>query len=73
MHQLYVPLRLDGRLNRVKLTVREFSDGGGRHYAVDFVELKQGPDRYKAPAGSDLSTGCYRATDYQMAYERGAA
>ena len=42
VHRLYAPFRLDGRLNRVKLTVREFTDGAKRHYAVDFAEIEPG-------------------------------
>ena len=46
VHHFWVPFRLDGRLNRVKLTVREFTDGTKRHYAVDFVEIE--PDVLEA-------------------------
>ena len=52
----YIPFRLDRRLNRVKLTVREFTDGDRQQYAVDFVEMVAGPDRYTAPAGIDVET-----------------
>ena len=52
IHRFYAPFRLDGRLNRVKLTVREFTDGAKRHYAVDFVEIAE-PDVISelAPSG----------------------
>ena len=52
----YAPLRLDGRSNRVKLTVREYSDGSRRHYAVDFVDV--GPAMVPGPPiGEATPTG----------------
>jgi len=43
VHRFYAPFMLDGRMNRVKLTVREYTDGARRHYAVDYLEI-DGPD-----------------------------
>ena len=56
IHRFYAPLRLDGRSNRVKLAVREYSDGSRRHYAVDFVEV--GPAMVPGPPiGEATPTG----------------
>ncbi|MYE02325.1 MAG: hypothetical protein F4Y03_13820, partial [Alphaproteobacteria bacterium] len=48
IHRFYAPFRLDGRMNRVKMTVREYTDGGRKHYAVEFAEIAE-PDVYTAP------------------------
>lgn len=52
-HKLNALFNLDGRLNNVKLTVRELHDGRKIHYAVDHFEVGEGsePDRKVAPAG----------------------
>ena len=50
VHRFYAPFDLDGRQNRVKLTVREDREGTRRHYAVDHAEIAK-PDVYTAPRG----------------------
>lgn len=42
MHRMVVPFQLDGRLNNVQLTIREYTDGRKAHYAVDHFEVGQG-------------------------------
>jgi len=39
INRLYSPLRPDGGMNRVKMTVRELTDVGRVHYAVEFAEI----------------------------------
>jgi hypothetical protein len=51
IHRFYAALDLDGHLDRVKLTVREYGDGTRRHYAVEYVEIAR-PEAYLAPVGS---------------------
>ena len=58
VHRFYTPFLLDGRLDRVKLTVREFTDGAKRHYAVEFAEkepsvvnVMRGGDATAKPTG----------------------
>jgi hypothetical protein len=58
VHRLYAPMELDGRLNSVQLTVKEYGTGARRHYAVDHVELQQRPDAFSPdPQGSLLEMG----------------
>ena len=54
IHRFHAPLRLDRRLNRVKLTVKEYVDGGRKHYAVEFAEMER-PGRYTAPLPNDAN------------------
>lgn len=61
IHRLYAPFQLDGRLNRVKLTIREFTDGAKRHYAVDFVEVSR-PDVLNVFQGKAASEDATNST-----------
>lgn len=71
VHLLYVPLRLDGRLNRVKLIVRESGTGTRRHYAVDYMEIAE-PRRYTAPAGDNAGQSPEGVASALPAAQRGS-
>lgn len=51
VHRFSVDMMLDGRSNRLKLTVREDALGAKRHYAVDHVEIE--PPGILAPRGQN--------------------
>lgn len=51
VHRFAVDMVLDGRVNRLKLTVREDALGAKRHYAVDHVEVE--PPGIVAPRGQN--------------------
>ena len=60
IHRFHAPLRLDRRLNRVKLTVKEYVGGGRKYYAVEFAEMER-PGRYTAPLPNDVVTSSDKA------------